>query len=90
MKPINIHEAKTHLSRLVERVQAGEEFVIAKAGRPAARLVPLETGAKPVKTGGLTIRGRIPDDFDSMFEAEIATLFTGDGARTVAKPRKRR
>ena len=52
MKSINIHEAKTHLSRLIERVQAGEEFVIAKAGRPAARLVPLESPIRRIKSGG--------------------------------------
>ena len=76
MKSINIHEAKTHLSRLVERVQAGEEIVIAKAGRPAARLVPIEEARKPVKIGGL--KGPpVPDDFNTMFEEEIAALFAG-------------
>ena len=90
MKPINIHEAKTHLSRLVERVQAGEEFVIAKAGRPAARLVPLATGTSPVKTGGLRIPGGIPDDFDTMFAEEIETLFSGPAAKRAAKARGQR
>ena len=75
MKPINIHQAKTHLSRLIERVQAGEEFVIAKAGRPAARLVPLETVNRPIKMGGMKIA--IPDDFDTMCSAEIEALFYG-------------
>ncbi len=88
MKSINIHEAKTHLSRLVERVQAGEEFVIAKAGRPAARLVPLGT-AMPVKTGGLHIPGGVPDDFDTMFAEEIETLFSASTKRA-AKARTRR
>lgn len=77
MKSINIHEAKTHLSRLVERVRAGEEFVIAKAGRPAARLVPLESGIRPVKSGGLKVPGGIPDDFDTMCAGEIEALFSG-------------
>ena len=77
MKPINIHEAKTHLSRLVERVQAGEEIVIAKAGRPAARLVPIESARKPVKIGGLKPRTPVPDDFNTMFEKEIEALFAG-------------
>ena len=77
MKSVNIHEAKTHLSRLVERVQAGEEIVIAKAGRPAARLVPIEPGAKPVKIGGLKPRTPVPDDFNTMFEKEIEALFAG-------------
>ena len=77
MKPINIHEAKTHLSRLVERVQAGEEIVIAKAGRPAARLVPIESARKPVKIGGLKPSTPVPDDFNTMFEKEIEALFAG-------------
>lgn len=90
MKSINIHEAKTHLSRLVERVQAGEEFVIAKAGKPAARLVPLTAAAAPVKTGGLRIPGGVPDDFDTMFAKEIEALFSGPAARRHAKARARR
>ena len=89
-KRINIHEAKTHLSRLIERVQAGEEFVIAKAGRPAARLVPLETAARPVKTGGLRIPGGVPDDFDTMLAAEIDALFSGTAAKRAAKARPKR
>ena len=90
MKPINIHEAKTHLSRLVERVQAGEEFVIAKAGKPAARLVPLATAGATIKTGGLRIPGGIPDDFDTMFADEIETLFSAPGAKRLGKQRARR
>jgi prevent-host-death family protein len=81
MKFVNIHEAKTHLSRLVERVQAGEEIIIAKAGRPAARLVPMEGGRKPVKIGGLRAPAPVPDDFNTMFEEEIAALFAGGPAR---------
>jgi prevent-host-death family protein len=87
MKSVNIHEAKTHLSRLVERVQAGEEIVIAKAGRPAARLVPLEGARKPVKVGGLKSRSPVPDDFNTMFEQEIEALFGGVG-RPVPRKRK--
>ena len=84
MKSVNIHEAKTHLSRLVERVQAGEEIVIAKAGRPAARLVPIESGHKPIKTGGLK-PAPVPDDFNTMLEKEIEALFTGTALSTVRK-----
>ena len=80
MKSVNIHEAKTHLSRLVERVQAGEEIVIAKAGRPAARLVPIEGARRPVKIGGLKPRP-VPDDFNTLFEAEIEALFAGTASR---------
>jgi prevent-host-death family protein len=87
MKPINIHEAKTHLSRLVERVQAGEEIVIAKAGKPAARLVPIEGARKPVKIGGLKPAAPVPDDFNTMFEQEIAASF-GGGLRPARRKRK--
>lgn len=85
MKSVNIHEAKTHLSRLVERVEAGEEIIIAKAGRPAARLVPIEGARKPVKIGGLKSRVPVPDDFNTMFENEIAALYGGNTAATGRK-----
>jgi len=88
MKSINIHEAKTHLSRLIERVQAGEEIVIAKAGRPAARLVPIEGARKPVKVGGLKSRAPVPDDFNTMFEEEIAALFAGGAGSAPGRKRK--
>ncbi len=87
MKPVNIHEAKTHLSRLVERVQAGEEIVIAKAGRPAARLGPIEDARKPVKIGGLK-GGPVPDDFNSMFEEETAASFAGVPRGPASRKRK--
>lgn len=88
MKPINIHEAKTHLSRLIERVQAGEEIVIAKAGRPAARLVPIEDAHRPVKIGGLKPNTPVPDDFNTMFEKEIEASFAGVTAPASRKGRK--
>ena len=77
MKSVNITEAKNHLSRLVERVQAGEEIVIVKAGRPAARLVPIEALRKPIRIGGLKGRIKVPDDFNTMFEQEIEAMFGG-------------
>jgi prevent-host-death family protein len=52
-KPINIHEAKTHLSRLVERVEAGEEITLARAGRPVARLVPYDRRQEPRRAGSV-------------------------------------
>lgn len=58
---VNIHEAKTHLSRLLERVQSGEEIVIAKAGTPCARLVPLQP-RRPSRTPG-RLSGRLDDAF---------------------------
>ena len=80
-KSVNIHEAKTHFSRLVERVEAGEEIIIAKAGRPAARLVPIEGARKPVKIGGLKAQVPVPDDFNTMFENEVEAAFNGSAAR---------
>lgn len=88
MKTINIHEAKTHLSRLVERVQAGEEIIIAKAGRPAARLVPIEGAGKPVKIGGHKAPVPVPDDFNTMLEKEIEALFAGARPTRPARRRK--
>ena len=65
MKTVNVHDAKTHLSRLLERARAGEEIVIAKSGRPYARLVPLE-GRAPERRAG-TLKGRIRVD-ETFFE----------------------
>jgi prevent-host-death family protein len=74
--PVNIHEAKTHLSRLVERVEAGEEIVIARAGKPVARLAPLRDRREPRQLGALKGRIWIADDFDDEDE-EITKLFEG-------------
>lgn len=76
-KPINIHEAKTHLSRLVDQAAAGREIVIAKAGKPMARLVPIEAPVKPKRFGLLKGRFTVPDDFDAPLPAEVLALFTG-------------
>ena len=76
MKSVNIHAAKTQLSALVERVAAGEEIVIAKAGKPMARLVPFEKPRGDRKPGSAKIR--IGDDFDAPLPDEIgAALGTG-------------
>ena len=78
MKPVNIHEAKTHFSRLVERVEAGEEIVIARAGKPVARLVPVEQRREPRKLGQLTGKAWAAPDWDSdEVNNEIAKLFYG-------------
>jgi prevent-host-death family protein len=61
---VNIHEAKTHLSRLVERVEAGDEVIIARAGRPVARLVPFRPRTKPRAPGVWRGRVRLAPDFD--------------------------
>ena len=77
---VNIYDAKTRLSRLVERAAAGEEIIIAKAGRPRAKLVPLGTSAEPRKPGCLKVRLRVADDFDAPLPADTLDAFDG-GAR---------
>ena len=62
---VNIHDAKTHFSRLVERVEAGEELVIARAGRPVARLVPLNARRAPRRPGGWEGKVWMAPDFDA-------------------------
>lgn len=73
---VNIHEAKTQLSRLLERVAAGEEVIIGKAGRPVARLVPYAERAEPRAPGRWRDRVRIAADFDTTSE-EILSAFEG-------------
>ena len=75
MSVVNIHEAKTHLSRLLERVSAGEEIVIAKAGRPVARLVPYEESLEPRKPGGWEGRVWIADDFDELPPDQLGAFY---------------
>jgi prevent-host-death family protein len=65
MAPVNIHDAKTHLSRLIEQVEAGQEIVIARAGRPVARLVPYRARSEPRKPGAWKGRVRLAPDFDA-------------------------
>lgn len=77
MQTFNIHEAKTHLSRLVEDVVAGEEVIIAKAGRPVARLVALEKPAGRRKLGILAGEMAIPDDFDAPLPDDVLVDFEG-------------
>jgi prevent-host-death family protein len=74
---VNIHEAKTHLSRLVERAAAGEEIIVAKAGKPLAKLVPYEVQKEPRQMGGWEGRVWIADDFDAE-DPEITRMFEGD------------
>lgn len=79
MLTVNIHEAKTHLSRLVEQAAKGESFIIAKAGRPLVKVMALDApGAGQAKRlGFLTGQITVPDDFDRMGSAEIESLFGG-------------
>ena len=74
-KPVNIHEAKTNFSRLVERAAKGEEIVIARAGRPLARLMPLASPTRPRRAGLLKGRIRISKDFDAPLPRAIARAF---------------
>ena len=75
MKPVNVHEAKTHLSRLLRRVGRGEEVVIARAGRPIAKLVPLATDAPPRVLGSERGRLQVPADFDAPLPADLLDSF---------------
>src|ERR1051325_7025254 len=75
MQTVNIHEAKTHLSRLVDEAAQGEPFVIAKAGRPLVKVMALDAPAAPRRLGFLAGEIAVPDDFDRMGEAEIEALF---------------
>ena len=74
---INIHEAKTHLSRIVEEVAAGREVIIAKAGRGIAKLVPLDGTPKPKKLGGLEGKLTVPDDFNLPLDPAVIAAFEG-------------
>lgn len=74
MAEVNVHEAKTHLSRLLQRVAGGEEIVIARAGKPVARLVPIEPRPQRVlgQDDGLF---EVPEDFDAPLPDEVLALF---------------
>lgn len=79
METFNIHYAKTHLSRLIEKAAKGEPFIIARAGKPLVKVVSLDASApreiNPI--GFMKGRIKVPDDFDRMCEDEIARLFEG-------------
>jgi prevent-host-death family protein len=79
-QPINLYDAKTQLSQLVDRAAAGEEIVIAKAGRPMARLVPLKGRATSREPGALKGKIKIAPDFDAPLPDELARAFRGEGA----------
>ena len=74
---VNVHQAKTHLSRLLDEVAAGGEVVIAKAGRPVARLVPLEPVVRRKRFGLLKGRVDVPDDFDAPLPPDVLADFEG-------------
>jgi len=86
MKVVNIHEAKTHLSRLVEEAANGESFIIAKAGKPMVQVVQIgvhETALiqepeRKQRIGMLEGMYEVPNDFDTMFQDEIEAMFYGE------------
>jgi prevent-host-death family protein len=79
MQTVNIHEAKTHLSRLLARIADGESIIIAKAGKPVAKLVPVVDADAPLKRRIGFMEGEIslPADFDTMMQDEIEAMFYG-------------
>ena len=77
MKPVNIHEAKTRLSKLVERAEAGEEVVIARAGKPVAKLIPFAVARGRRRLGLLDGKFRIPEDFNAPLPESALRAFEG-------------
>ena len=77
METINVHAAKTHFSRLLDRAHEGQEFLIAKAGRPVARLGPLARSGKKRRLGLLDGKFRVPDDFNQPLPDEVIAAFEG-------------
>jgi prevent-host-death family protein len=79
MEKINIHQAKTHLSKLVDQAAKGKPFIIAKAGKPLVKVVPLDTPAETEvrRLGSLLGQFSIPEDFDRMGSSEIEEMFYG-------------
>jgi prevent-host-death family protein len=80
LKVVNIHEAKTHLSRLVEEAVNGESFIIAKAGKPMVKVIRLDVEPETPKRrlGFLKGKMEVPDDFETMFQKEIEEMFYGE------------
>lgn len=80
MKTVNIHEAKTQLSKLVDEASKGESFIIAKAGKPIVKVTALSapTGSQVRRLGFMAGQISVPDDFDQMGQDEIEGLFGGD------------
>jgi prevent-host-death family protein len=77
MQTVNIHEAKTQFSRLVDAAAGGEEIIIAKAGKPAARLVAMERAKVTRRFGGLKGKVHIADDFDAPLPDDVIAAFEG-------------
>ncbi|CAN7750016.1 type II toxin-antitoxin system Phd/YefM family antitoxin [Ensifer sp. NM-2] len=80
MHTVNIHEAKTHLSRLIEKAAKGESFIIAKSGKPLVKVVAVETPAadETRRVGFMAGQFSVPEDFDRMGDENIEKLFGGE------------
>ncbi len=78
METVNIHEAKTHLSRLVDKAANGEPFIIAKAGKPMVKVTALEAEKPKRRMGFMKGQLSVPEDFDTMMSAEIEEMFYGE------------
>lgn len=80
MRKVNIHEAKTHLSRLIDETIKGEPFIIAKAGKPLVKVIPLDspTPNQRRRLGFMAGQIKVPRDFDRMGSVEIEKLFGGE------------
>ena len=81
MRTFNMHEAKTHLSRLVEAAANGEPFIIARAGKPIVKVVAVEapSAGSACRVGFMAGKISVPNDFDRMSSNKIGSLFEGDG-----------
>jgi prevent-host-death family protein len=79
MQTVNIHEAKTHLSKLIEKAAQGDSFIIAKAGKPIVRVTSITTpaGKQARRLGFMAGQIKVPKDFDQMGSDEIQSLFSG-------------
>ncbi len=76
-RQINIHDAKTQFSRLIELTQAGEEFIIAKSGKPVARLIPISQERRKRQLGLLDGAIQVPDDFNAPLPEDLIAAFEG-------------
>ncbi len=77
MEPVNIYDAKTHLSRLVDKAAAGEDVVVSRNGKPLVRITRLENTQRRITFGLLKGRLKVPDDFDAPLPADVLQGFEG-------------
>jgi prevent-host-death family protein len=87
---VNIHEAKTHLSRLLQRVAGGEEITITRAGVPVARLVAVEPRRTPRPLGMYRGEFRVPENFNAPLPDEVLALFEGEEPKRASKAEKKK